>query len=167
MVEGFFYTFRYISYTENIFNLYPLIFFLGMISDSTKLSILGIDVVFIPPGERKTFLYLIYNLFKNWYDEEYENEKKLKERFVPKRVFTGLLKNFNELVKDRVWKIGNVYFNYALKAYDVKKVSNIKLIKFEDWNIIPNLPPVYVSNISESELYYNYYKAKHTEKLSI
>lgn len=181
ILNGYFYVFWNINIRKELYyNQFPVFFCLSPIVTQGSLSFFGLDFMYFPPKERVLIFFLIYKLFKKYYDALFEKhsfilekkqftgenivsfseiEEKKDKVFIPKNHLFPYTKNIF-LLMENMFRKNKIYWEYGAKTYNIREMVNLSFVPIEHWNMIMYLPSVYFKNIKFTEIYKLYYDGK-------
>lgn len=160
-MPGRVYTFRYEPHGKNELDFYdrrPMVYVIGeYISKETGYNIMqGINLNFLPETIRVNFINTAFKLFGNAYEKA--DEMSDKERLTSMKEINKLITNwyFMSINFNRRAKIG---LEFAIRNYDIAKMTQPVLIEVEDFSMIPfftpkelmGKPPAYVYSLYVKE----------------
>jgi len=141
---------RYIDFIPIVFCLIPC----------SNNVFCGLNLNALPNTERLKFLeeyYQVYeSFFKNIENSTENNKLTINKSFVD--VITN--GNTQKFLKNISGKIGS-NFNYAYRKYDFKRIDNIRMIEYNEWQFIPFYEPKNAFRMmNQKQIHEFYWKTK-------
>lgn len=163
---GYIYTFQYKPLNEDVLSYYdrqPIVFFTNrnkFNKNEKSLVVDGINLNFIPVKIR---IYIL-SVFKQYFDTIYQSGK-----------ITDIISSSKSSIESGYWQkmldylIGNTIlktnYEFAIRPYCVspKCMKNLRIIDYEDWNLVATLNEKFIIGKSVSDIYSMYWKFKKSE----
>jgi hypothetical protein len=152
-----FYTFQYDPKYKDVLSFYdtrPVLFLHKIWSTHEHNLISGINFTFLPPMVKVAIMETYYQKFKQLVEKD---ESELwKENFI----------NINEIVKffldwlkvkELFEGYSNINMGFAYRSYIVNRISNFKIISYDDWDTIPFIRNEDTVGNSLGTIYNKYY----------
>ena len=158
---GYIYTFQYRPLNEDVLSYYdrqPIVFFTNrnkFNKNEKSLVVDGINLNFIPVKVR---IYIL-SVFKQYFDTIYQSGK-----------ITDIISSSKSSIESGYWQkmldylIGNTIlktnYEFAIRPYCVspKCMKNLRIIDYEDWNLVATLNEKFIIGKSVSDIYSMYWK---------
>lgn len=145
-LSGKIYSFEYIDILEKkkFINKRPIVLFTEFFNTETRASFGGIDLILIPPIKRIFLLEVLQSVYQKQIEENIARLERgnILDQFPLKMDY----KILDSILKDFKWK--NAY-----RAWDLKKIRDIKEIPYEDWTKIVYLHTRSIEGIPIEEIY--------------
>ena len=104
------------------------------------LTFKGINLNTLPNLERVKFLEIYWKIYKNFFkniEELTENDKlALNMKFI-NLMSSPVSNKILEIMSRAV----NANFNYGFRSYDMKRIKQLRMIEYVEWDLIPHYSP--------------------------
>lgn len=158
ILPGKIYTYMYDPKYKDALSFYdtrPIVFVQGITynKNTKNLLITGVNLNFIPPPYVVAILSQFYELFKN---EIEENESDLWQNKITKIArLIGFLRDW--LAAKQIFNaVPHINFEFAFRQYIVTRIQNLRVIDYDDWELIPFLEPQEIIGTSLDIIYNSY-----------
>lgn len=157
LIPGKIYTFVYDPLYKDVLSYYdkrPILLLHSVKKAKTDNDIIsGINLNFLPEKVKVTLLNQFYVLFKSEIDKDIDNIWENKLSFIMKAI--TLFKNW--LQTKRIFeKHPNINFSFAYRNYIISRMDELKLIEYDDWEILPFLESKEIIGASLIDIYNSY-----------
>jgi len=142
---------------KNFIDVAPLVFCMNNAPDSFK----GINMNMLPVTVRLDFLQSFYKTFKDFFERTAEllaqNDKLAWNKRFIEYVKSGKGKDMIRLFNSA----NGAHFQYGYRSYNIRKVKQLRMIEYNEWNYIPfYVPKDAFREINQSQMHKLYYRSK-------
>lgn len=161
VMPGKIYTFQYDPKSKDVLSFYdtrPIILLQNVWKPETEnILISGINLTFLPPMVRVSLLESYYQSFKRQIERDESDLWKNELRYVKSVIefFTNWLKT-----KQLFEGSDGVHLDFAFRNYITKRMNNLKIVSYNDWEIIPHLRSEFLVGNTLGTIYNKYYKER-------
>jgi len=100
----------------------------------------GINLNTLPSLERVKFLEAYYDMYKSFF-KDIENITENNKLALNKKFLTTIASNDGQLLLQNFSKKMGANFNYGYRNYNIKRVKQLRMIEYNEWNLIPFYSP--------------------------
>ena len=100
----------------------------------------GINLNTLPSLERVKFLEAYYDTYKSFF-KDIENITENNKLALNKKFLTTIASNDGQLLLQNFSKKMGANFNYGYRNYNIKRVKQLRMIEYNEWNLIPFYSP--------------------------
>ena len=98
----------------------------------------GLNLMMLPPNERLKFFQAYWETYKDFF-YRIEEKTEYNQLALNKKYYLASLIGRNPELFKKFNSSQNAYFEYAYRSYNVRNISRLRMIEYEEWRYIPFL----------------------------